>query len=79
MRNTMRSPPATGTELMRTSTSPSPTRIDARPSWGSRRSAMSIFPMTLTRETMASWARFGHRLHVVEHAVDAHATCRRSP
>jgi hypothetical protein len=50
---------AVGTVLMRTSTSPWPTRSEARPSCGRRRSAMSIFPMTLTRLTMASCTFFG--------------------
>ena len=56
---TIRSPVLVGTELMRTSTSPSPRRIVARPSWGRRRSAMSILPMTLTRLMIASWTRLG--------------------
>jgi hypothetical protein len=56
---TMRSPVVVGTVEMRTSTSPSPMRIVARPSCGRRRSAMSILPMTLTRLTIASCALRG--------------------
>ena len=48
-----------GTEEILTSTSPSPTLMVVRPSWGRRRSAMSILPMIFTRLTIASRTRRG--------------------
>ena len=47
-----------------------------RPSCGSRFSAMSIFPMTLTRETIAACMPGGRLHQVAEHAVDAVADAR---
>ena len=55
----MRSPWFVGTDEMRTSTSASPMRTDARPSCGRRRSAMSSLPMTLMRLVTASWTFLG--------------------
>ena len=53
-RSTTRSPSTTGMVDMRTSSSRSPTRTRAAPSWGRRFSAMSMCAMTFRRETRAA-------------------------
>ena len=79
MRIEMFSPCRVGTEARRRSTAlPSLVSNEVRPSWGRRRSAMSMLPMILMRLTMPAWTSAGYSRSLCSTPSMRQRTCRAS-
>ena len=79
MRIEMFSPCRVGTEARRRSTAlPSLVSKEVRPSWGMRRSAMSMLPMILMRLTMPAWTSAGNSRSLCSTPSMRQRTCSAS-